>query len=211
MKPRNVLGIGAHFDDVELGCSGTLLKHARQGDNVTVLVVTDSAYNSPDGAVVREAAVARAEGEQAAALMGARLLCLDHKTFEAPFDENLTRTIFNYINTLQIDTIYSHWPGDVHRDHRNVARSAIMAGRHVPRFLLYRSNYYDSDETFTGVFYSDISDVFERKIEVIKSHRSELERVRNQWIEFFTHQNRNDGMKIGCEHAELFGVVRFLF
>lgn len=208
--PRNILAIGAHFDDLDLGCSGTLIKHARQGDNVTMLVITDSAYRSPKGEVVRSAEVARKEGEEAAALVGAHLISMGYKTFEVPFDEQLTRTLFGLIDELKIDTIYSHWTGDLHRDHQWSGRSVLMAGRHVPRFLMYRSNYYDSDGHFRGNYYIDISPYIEEKIEVIKCHKSELERVRYQWIEFFTHQNRNDGMKIGCEYAECFEVVRFL-
>ena len=45
----NVLGVGAHYDDLELGCSGTLINHVKKGDNVTMLVITDSSYKNPDG------------------------------------------------------------------------------------------------------------------------------------------------------------------
>ena len=41
-----VLAIGAHYDDIELGCSGTLIKHVQQGDKVTI--------SSPHGAISRE-------------------------------------------------------------------------------------------------------------------------------------------------------------
>jgi LmbE family N-acetylglucosaminyl deacetylase len=85
-----------------------------------------------------------------------------------------------------------------------------MGGRHVPRVLMYRSNYYDTEQMFKGNFYSDISDVMDKKIEVIKSHKSELERVRGKWIEFFANQNSNDGQKIGVKYAECFEVVRYL-
>jgi len=210
-NPRKVLGVGAHYDDLDLGCSGTLIKHARQGDNVTMLVVTDSAYNNPKGEIVRSAEIARKEGEEAAALVGARLICLNYKTFEVPFDETLTRTINGIIDELEIDTIYSHWTGDLHRDHINTGRAALMAARHVPCFLMYRSNYYETGENFKGSFYSDISDYHETKIKVIKCHRSELERVRFAWVDFFSHQNQNDGLRIGCRYAEAFEVVRYLY
>lgn len=208
--PRNVLGVGAHYDDLELGCSGTLIKHARAGDKVTMLVITDSEYRNPDGVLVRCGKTARREGAAAAEIIGADMICLGFKTFDVPFNEDLTCKINRYIDGLNIDTIYSHWTGDLHRDHQFSARCAIMAGRHVQRFLMYRSNYYDSFSVFKGNYYSDISEFMEDKIRVIKCHQSELERVRFKWIEFFTHQNRNDGMKIGCEYAEAFEIVRYL-
>ena len=38
----NVLAIGAHPDDLEIGCAGTLIRHAQKGDDVFMAVVTDS-------------------------------------------------------------------------------------------------------------------------------------------------------------------------
>ena len=135
---------------------------------------------------------------------------MNYKNFFVPFDENLTKEIHSLLNELNIDTVYSHWVHDIHRDHQYTAKSTLMAARHVPRVLMYRSNYYDSDQTFRDNFYSDISEVMGQKIATIKAHRSELERVRWQWIEFFEHQNRNDGQKIGVKYAETFEIVRYL-
>ena len=135
---------------------------------------------------------------------------MEYETFLVPFEESLTKEINRYIDELNIDIIYSHWIHDLHRDHHFVAKNTLMAGRHVPRFLMYRSNYYDTEQPFRGNYYSDISDVMDEKIEVIKAHKSELERVRYKWIKFFSNQNSNDGQKIGVEYAECFEVVRYL-
>jgi len=191
----NVLGVGAHFDDLELGCSGTLIKHIQQGDKVFIMVICNSAYKNPEGEVVRDLDTAYMEGKKAAAIIGAELICLDYDTFMVPFGEDLTGTINHY---------------DLHRDHHYAAKNTLMAGRHVPRFLMYRCNYYDTEQSFRGNFYSDISDVIDKKIEVIKTHESELKRVRYRWLEFFKKQNENDGQKIGVLFAECFEVVRYL-
>lgn len=205
----NILAIGAHFDDVDLGCSGTLINHVNKGDKVTIIVITDSAYQSPSGEIIRSGAEALEEGEKAAEVIGADLISLNHKTFFVPFDEQLTSTINGYIKTLSIDTIYCHWIHDLHRDHEYASKCAIMASRHVPRVLMYRSNYYDTPELFRGNFYSDISHVFQKKIEAIKSHRSELERVDYKWVDFIRRQNANEGQKIGVEFAESFEIIRY--
>lgn len=206
----NVLAIGAHFDDIELGCSGTLINHVKRGDNVTALFITDSAYRDPKGNLIRESDVALREGKAAVKVIGADFLCLNYKTLNVPYDDELTSKILDYIEDLKIDTLYSHWTGDIHRDHHYAAKNTIMAGRHVPRVLMYRSNFYDSEHTFRGNFYSDISDSMEQKREVIKAHKSELERVRYTWLEFFENQNSNDGQKIGVNFAECFEVIRYM-
>lgn len=206
----NVLAVGAHYDDIELGCSGTLIKHAQAGDKVTVLVVTDSSYMNPDGEVVRDRAIAAKEGKKAAEIMGVDLICLNYPTFEVPFDEGLTKQIQKIVDERAIDTIYGHWDGDLHRDHSQTAKCTLMAGRHVPRFLMYRSNYYETGASFGGTFYSDITEQLERKMEAIKAHESELSRIDYTWLDFFDKQNANHGLIIGVKYAECFKVVRYL-
>jgi LmbE family N-acetylglucosaminyl deacetylase len=198
----NVLGIGAHYDDLELGCGGTLVKHVMNGDNVTMLVVTKSGYKGPNGNTIREDKLAFQEGLKASKIIGAKLVSLEHET--------LTSRILHLIEELKIETIYTHWCYDVHRDHQNIAKYSMMAGRNVSRFLMYRSNQYDTERTFNGNFYSDISDVIERKKEAIKIHESELKRVKYKWLNFFETQNANDGQKIGVKFAECFEIVRYL-
>lgn len=206
----NVLAVGAHYDDIELGCSGTLIKHVQNGDSVSMIVVTDSGYKNPDGDNIRDAEAARMEGLKAADIINATLICLEYKTFEVPFDDILGKILLKYIERLEIEIIYSHWVYDLHRDHQYAGKSTLMAGRHVPRFLMYRSNFYDTEQRFNGNFYSDITDVMDYKIEVIKAHKSELKRVRYKWLEFFTKLHENDGQKIGVKYAECFEVVRYL-
>ena len=206
----NILAIGAHYDDVELGCSGTLVNHVNKGDKIPIIGVTDSAYTDPDGNPIRSAEIAFEEGKKAAEIIGAELICLNYETFFVPFNEDLTKTISSYIEKLSIDTVYCHWVHDLHRDHQYVAKSTIMASRHVPRVLMYRSNYYDTYDIFRGTFYSDISKSMDTKIEVIKAHQSELERVRHKWIDFVSRQNANDGQKNGIKYAECFEVIRYM-
>ncbi len=206
----NVLAVGAHYDDIELGCSGSLIKHVQKGDKVTMLVITDSAYKNPNGDVVRDKDVALKEGKRAAQIIGADLYCLNYKTFHVPFDDTIVKRILEYIQQEKIDIIYGHWVNDQHRDHQYAGRSTLMAGRHVQRYLMYRSNFYDTEGHFRGNFYSDISSVMDRKIEVIKAHRSELERVRYKWLDFYSKQHQNDGQKIGIEYAECFEIIRYL-
>ncbi|MDY7000165.1 MAG: PIG-L deacetylase family protein [Thermodesulfobacteriota bacterium] len=206
----NVLAVGAHFDDLEIGCGGTLAKHVRAGDRVIMAVITDSAFSTPDGTVIRRADTALREGKKAAEIIRAELLCLNYKTFNVPFDDGLAIKLITIIEENEIDTVYSHWASDIHRDHQAAGRSVLMAGRHVPRFLMYRSNYYDADRQFVGNFYSDISGVIDIKVEAIKAHESEMKRINYTWLDFILKQNANDGQKINVDYAECFEVVRYL-
>ena len=207
----NVLAIGAHYDDIELGAGGTLAKHVQKGDKVTFIVVTDSSYTDHSGKTFRTKSVARREGINAAKLLGVDdLFCLDFKTKEVEYNVVLIEKLNEFIDRLNIDTIYTHWTGDVHQDHSAIAKATLNAARHVPRILMYRSNWYHSTVPFRGTVYSNISDFMEVKIESLKSHETECSRRGDSWINFVKQQDRNCGIGLGIEYAESFEAVKWL-
>lgn len=205
-----VLAIGAHFDDIELGCGGALIQHVRAKDDVTMLVVTDSEYLNYDGKVLRSKDIALKEGKKAAAIIGAKLISGDMKTKELAYSWQLIEFLNEFIDDLKTDLIYTHWDHDVHQDHFAIGKATLNAGRHIPRILMYRSNWYQTSDLFRGNYYVDISDVMHLKIKAVKAHASELKKAGKGWIEFFKNENRNNGQEIGVQYAELFEVVKYL-
>jgi LmbE family N-acetylglucosaminyl deacetylase len=204
-----VLAVGAHFDDVELGCAGSLIKHVRKGHQVTIYVATVSSFHAPDGSQVRGSHTPREEGQKAADFIGARLVCGDFPTNNTLFNERLVLAVRRIIEEGRFDLVYTHWPGDVHLDHQNVVRATLSAARHVPNLLTYRSNWYTGPETFNPRFFVDISDVFQNKIELLKGYQSEFDRQGPSWIAFLEHEQRRAGLGIGVQYAEAFEVIRF--
>ena len=90
----NILAIGAHFDDVELGCAGTLARHIAEGDNVYIYVVTLSGYSNQNKKIVRSNQVAKKEGLKAMKILGVKqLICGNFKTLNVEFDERLNKEI----------------------------------------------------------------------------------------------------------------------
>ena len=206
-----VLAIGAHFDDVELGCGGTVAKHTRDGDEVVIYVATKSGFADSDQKVIRTDEEALAEGREAAKVLGVETVIHgDFKTNQLEFSQLFVENLLRAIESHRPEIIYTHWDGDVHYDHQAVGRATLTAGRHVPRILMYRSNYYDSPRPFLGNYYVDISETIGQKRDAIRVHRSEYERIGEKWIDFFLTQNRNDGQKVHVEYAEAFQVVKYL-
>lgn len=206
----NVLAIGAHFDDIELGCSGSLKKHVERGDNVIIYVATTSGFINPDQATVRSDETAMEEGERAAALIGGRLICGGFETLRLEFEDSLNVQLVHLIEREKIDLIYTHDKDDVHHDHSALAKASLHAGRHVPRILMYRSNWYQSDIPFTPDFYQDITDTWETKEAAIRAHRSEYERVGDKWIDYFRRDAQKNGYACGVGLAEGFCCVKWL-
>ena len=205
----NILAIGAHCDDLELGCGASLAKHVKAGDIVHMLIVTHSGYASPEGAIIRSKDVALAEGRAAAAVIGGNFQCLNHETLDVTNDDALAGTLVDIVRQKSIDMVYTHWAEDVHRDHVNVAKASLMATRHVPSVLMYRSNWYLGTKPFMPTLFNDVSDTFGIKLQALDCYASELERVGTAWHDYFTRQAQNDGMVIGAAFAESFEIVRY--
>lgn len=206
----NVLAVGAHFDDVELGCSGTLAKHVKNGDQVTIYVATDSQYSNGEGRLIRSGETARAEGEKAASIIGAELVCGKCNSLFLEFVEQTNVELIRLIEDKKIDLIYTHWVDDIQHDHINLAKAAIHAGRHVPRILMYRSNWYVSAGNFKENYFVDISETWEIKEKAILAHQSEFGRVGSKWVDYFKRDALNKGLIAGVEYAEGFELVKWL-
>jgi LmbE family N-acetylglucosaminyl deacetylase len=207
----NILAIGAHFDDVELGCGGTLARHVQKGDNVYVFVATISGFVNQYNQEVRSNENALAEARNAMSILGIKeLLCGNFKTLEVEFVDALNIEILKIVQEKKIDQVYAHWTGDIHHDHQAVAKASLHSCRHVPRLLMYRSNWYHSVLEFRGNFYVDISQYWEIKQKAIRAHVTEVDRTGEKWINFFRNEAENAGQRIGVKYAEVFEVVKFL-
>lgn len=207
----NILAIGAHFDDVELGCGGALAKHAQNGDKVYVYVATVSGFSNQYDQTVRSSEAALKEAQAAMQILGVEeLICGKFKTLEVEFVDELNIEILKIVQDKSIDKVYSHWVGDIHHDHQALARASLHSCRHVPRMLMYRSNWYHSTMEFRGNFYVDITQYWDTKERAIRAHVSEMDRTGNKWISFFKNEAENAGQRIGVKYAELFEIVKWL-
>ena len=208
---KNILAIGAHFDDIELGCGGTIAKHKINGDNVYAYVTTLSGFSNPNSKAIRSSQVARKEGVEAMKILGTKKLFTGKfKTLMVEFNDKLNIEILKIIEDKKIDTVYTHWHGDIHHDHQAVSKSSLHSARHVQRLLQYRSNWYHSTLEFKENFYVDISDFWDLKKKAILAHKSEINRTGKKWINFFHNEALNAGQRIGVKYAEVFEVVKYL-
>ncbi|MCU7834969.1 MAG: PIG-L family deacetylase [gamma proteobacterium symbiont of Taylorina sp.] len=205
-----VLAIGAHFDDIELGCSGTLLKHKEQGDEVYLLVITHSSY-CKDGEFYRSAEDAKNEGVKSASKLGAKMICLEKDPLVLLPTEEFVLDIEKIVKKINPDRVYTHQPTDTHADHAAVGAASIRACRKCHEVFLYRSNWYIMDSSPNDNFYVDISGYIDEKVELIKIFESEMKKVNYTWVDFVKKQNEAAGAKIFVQYAETFHIVKMFW
>jgi LmbE family N-acetylglucosaminyl deacetylase len=165
----NILAIGAHPDDIEFGCGGTLIKYAGKGANVHLLVMTDgSRGGEPD--------VRRREQERAARVLGAE------RIHWGGYRDTLLPTIRRLIDRMEVvlrsvrpDFIFVNYPEDTHQDHRQVARAAVSATRYTRNVLFYEG---PTTVNFTPTVFIDIGGEIRRKIRALRTHASQVMRTR---------------------------------
>lgn len=206
----NILAIGAHFDDLELGCGGALARHSKNGDKVIGFIATDSGFSNTDGIQLRNSENALQEAKVASRIVGYDLFLGGFPTFQLEYGEQIHSRLIKLIEEKHIDIIYTHWINDVHHDHRNLSLATLHASRHVNRVLMYRSNWYISETDFHENFYVDITDTWAIKEKAIKAYQSEMKRIGEKWITYLRQEAINNGLKIGVKYAEAFQVVKWL-
>ena len=209
----NVLAIGAHHDDVELGAGGTLAKLAENGDNVFCLTLTNSETHYSIKNIHRLSSTAINEAKTAAAI-------LDMSPIESPielvrnvgeltYDTQYMRWIEDMIFQHKIETVFCHWSSDLNTDHIAASQLSITASRHLPRVLMFRSNWYQPNRPFNSCCFSDISTTINKKRKALFAFESEVNNRGMNWVESFLDYNRTAGFSIGKEYAETFEFVRY--
>jgi LmbE family N-acetylglucosaminyl deacetylase len=107
-----VLAIGAHPDDLEFLCGGTLAKYAQQGHHVTMAVVTNGEVGSATLPKEEIAAIRKEEASAAASVIGADFFWMDFPD-EFLFKTEQSRLAFiNVIRRARPDVIITHAPSD---------------------------------------------------------------------------------------------------
>jgi LmbE family N-acetylglucosaminyl deacetylase len=206
-----IVAIGAHFDDIELGCGGTLAKVARRGCPVTMVTMTTSQYTHAGGGIHRSASVALGEGVKAAAALGiSDVRCLNLANRNLAWDGETVAAIEAVLTEVKPALIFTHWPFDTHQDHHFGSLATLSAARYFPSLLMYDPMYPSgrSYQPFRAQVYFDISDTIDQKLEAIHCHACEHAKYGQDWLEAVRARARLRGYETGVRYAEAFEAVR---
>ncbi len=223
--PIDFLAFGAHPDDIELCCGGTLIKLARQGYKTAAVTLTRGEAGTRGSVEIR-----RQEFDRAAAIMKTSA----HRMLDMP-DGAIAETQENKINLVRVIrelqprlVATMHWEAR-HPDHvhaSNLVREAsIIAGfksldTGQPPWRPYRVIYFPERYEVTPSFIVDISDAFDEKMRAVRAHESQFHGAnmakygetqtlltRPEFLEFIELRARQWGMAIGARYGEAF-VIR---
>lgn len=163
-EPVTVLAIGAHPDDVEIGCGGALASHVKRGDRVVVLTLS----GGEKAGSVRQRAN---ESKAAANRLGAELVLESLPDTEIAEGPETINAIERVIKRVSPDVVYVHSESDRHQDHRAVHRATMTAARHVASVYCYQSP--SSTTGFEPTRFVRIDEHMDTKLELIELYASQ--------------------------------------
>jgi LmbE family N-acetylglucosaminyl deacetylase len=206
-----LLIIGAHSDDAEIACGGTIAKAVASGHEVRLLVLSHSAFANYDGEVRRTRDQALTESVAAGEILGLHgIETLDYPTADVPYGSEIVGRIEEHVNNLNPDVILAHWPNDTHQDHRRGALASLAAARWYPSVVMFEPMMPSgrSYVPFRPQLYVDVTGFVDQKVAALKAHVSQYERFGDDWIEAVQARCRLRGFEMGVRYAEAFEAVR---
>lgn len=216
----DLLAVGAHPDDVEISCGGTLALAVTQGISVGILDLTRGEL-STNGTPEERAR----EAEAAATVLGMNgrwNAALPDGAVSAA-DEAQTAEVVAWIRRLRPTVLLTHFPEDRHPDHvaasRLLDRAWYLAGlrRYHPEVDPFRpaSRYHFASRIgFEPSFVVDVTEVWETKCRAILAHATQVSRAApgakptplntGDFIERMESRARHYGGMIGVRYGEPF-------
>jgi LmbE family N-acetylglucosaminyl deacetylase len=165
----NILAIGAHPDDIEFGCGGTLLKYSQQGHSVSLLVLTQGSFGGDPNVRMKE--------QQAAAnFLGVKEIFWGGlKDTELIDSRELILKIDAVVQQVMPDFVFLNYYDDVHQDHRAASQAGVSASRYIKEVLFYE---VPTTQHFEPDIFVNIQDVLDKKLQLLKLHASQVDKTR---------------------------------
>lgn len=165
MSAASILAIGAHPDDIEIGCGGTLIKYSDRGHRLFLLLMTQGGLGASGETRVAEQMASKE-------ILGAeKIYWGGYRDTHLVVDVELIGKIEKVISEVQPDFIFCNFPDDTHQDHRHLAQAVMSATRYIRNVLFYE---VPTTQNFNPQVFVDISDTLNKKIEALKAHQSQV-------------------------------------
>jgi N-acetylglucosamine malate deacetylase 1 len=218
---KRVLAVGAHPDDIEILCGGTLAKYAQQGVKVSMAVATDGAAGHMVIPPKELAEIRRREAEKSAKVIGADFYWLGFGD-ERIFEDLATRMVFvELIRKAKPDVIITHNPGDYHPDNKTVSRLMFDASftsglKNIETETPFHPGvqpliYMDTvnGANFIPTEFVDVGESFALKQQMLRCFESQVKWLRDHdnvdFLFMVEVATRSRGYQCGVEFAEAFG------
>jgi len=223
-----VLAFGAHPDDVEFTCAGTLARLKQKGYRIAICTLCNGNCGSAEVGPEEIAAIRFKEGEAAAELLEAEYVCVGRGDGELVFDNATRRKVVAVMRRFDPFVVFAPPPMDYMWDHR-IGSQLVMDATFTAGMPNFRSDpaagassgipylYYVDPAEGKDIFgqrwpascFVDVTETFSTKREMLSRHDSQRSWLLKQhgidhYIETMTHWTEARGRDAGVTYAEAF-------
>jgi N-acetylglucosamine malate deacetylase 1 len=216
-----VLAVGAHPDDLEILCGGTLARYVQEGHEVVMCHASRGDRGSFVHTREEIARIRCEEARRAAAVAGAEYATLGFSNGEVlASDPEQRRAVVDLVRAARPDVIITHDPADYMSDHNEISKLVFDCSFHATLPLFETAKPHDSlvtpilyMETVMGIGflpteYVDVSGTIETKVAMLEAHQSQLTWLRDHdgvdIVEQMRTTTRFRGQQCGVAYAEGF-------
>jgi LmbE family N-acetylglucosaminyl deacetylase len=204
-KKLKIIVAGAHPDDPESGCGGTMALLAAAGHEVIAAYLTRGEAGIPGKTHEEAASIRTAEALKACNILSSRAEFLGQIDGSTEITKERYDDVYGFLEKEKPDIVFTHWPIDSHRDHRICSILVYDAWLRMGKnFSLY---YFEVEtgiqsQNFSPTEYTDISSVINIKADACMAHSSQDPE------DFYENIHRKmeiyRGMEYSCDYAEAF-------
>lgn len=164
----NILAIGAHPDDIEFGCGGTLIKYAQKGYNVFLMILTLGQMGG-EGEIREKEQIASCE-----ILKSKEVFFGKYTDTKLPLDQSVIDSIEKVLKIVKPEFIFVNYFDDTHQDHRHLAQATLSATRYIRNVLFYE---VPTTQNFIPNVFVDIERTLKDKMAALQAHNSQVLRT----------------------------------
>jgi len=204
-RRMKIVVIGAHPDDPETGCGGTICLLSKAGHEVVSAYLTRGERGIPGKSLQEAAEIRTQEAKKACEIMNARPEFMGQIDGDTEVNENRCEEIKLFLQSEKPDMVFTHWPIDTHRDHRVCSLLVYDAWLQLEKsFALYYFEVMTGEQSqnFLPSVFVNIESVIAEKHAASFVHESQL--IESMYIDSHARMEVFRGMECGCKYAEAF-------
>ena len=218
----NILAVGAHPDDLEICCAGTLAKYAAMGHKIGMAVMTDGATGSSTIPASELVQLREKEARASAAVIGAKFYWLGFPDGKLEYNVETRMKLNSVVRDFRPELIITHNPEDYISDHRITSKHVVDVGlwAHVGPLIPDEKGldavpsvaFMDplNGVGFIPERYIDISQYIDTKKKMLMCHRTQQDWLSDygnvNYVDMIDVNGRYRGFQSGVAYAEGFRI-----
>ncbi len=200
-----IIAAGAHPDDPETGCGGTIKLLTDAGHEVICYYLTTGQAGIKGVSHTETEKIRKAEAQEACSILGAQAVFGKQIDGATEINKKRFTEILDFIESRQPDMVFTHWPIDTHADHRvcsNLFYNAFLRSSKSFDLFYYEVMTGHQTQNFNPETFVDIASVANIKHQACFVHKSQ--KIKEEYAKYHGLMEKFRGAECYSQYGEAF-------